>query len=107
MISNWYDKTEYLQNDLKGLLTPNVCKYLQNLIASKLGVQKIGGITALDTREKKTYELVPEMEVSVLLTIFFIGSINSHIFSYMKSMILLIPHNWIITVVGNLYCRYL
>ncbi|KAL1226304.1 hypothetical protein V5N11_017771 [Cardamine amara subsp. amara] len=37
-----------------------------NLIASKLGVQKIAGITVLDTREKKTYELVPEMEVSVL-----------------------------------------
>lgn len=36
-----------------------------NLIASKLGVQKIAGITALDTREKKTYELVPEMEIFV------------------------------------------
>lgn len=38
---------------------------MQNLIACKLGVQKIAGITALDTREKKTYELVSEMEVSV------------------------------------------
>lgn len=77
MISNWYDKTDNLQNNLEGpspILEPinTECICLQNLIASKLGVQKIGGITAWDTREKKTYELVPEMEVSVLLTIFFL-----------------------------------
>ncbi|XP_010545059.1 PREDICTED: trafficking protein particle complex subunit 13 [Tarenaya hassleriana] len=36
-----------------------------NLIATKLGVQKIAGITAVDTREKRTYELVPDIEIFV------------------------------------------
>jgi len=56
---------------------------LQNLIASKLGVQKIAGITALDTREKKTYELVPEMEVSVLT--FFVYLLGSRSLSLVKT----------------------
>ncbi|CAL9237340.1 unnamed protein product, partial [Arabidopsis halleri] len=58
-------------NGLQTLMLPRIeafgsNDFQLNLIASKLGVQKISGITALDTREKKTYELVPEMEVSVL-----------------------------------------
>ncbi|XP_021902350.1 trafficking protein particle complex subunit 13 [Carica papaya] len=36
-----------------------------NLIATKLGVQKITGITAFDTREKKTYEPLPDIEIFV------------------------------------------
>ncbi|XP_048629955.1 trafficking protein particle complex subunit 13-like [Brassica napus] len=57
-------------NGLQKLMLPRLeafgsSDFQLNLIASKLGVQKIGGITALDTREKKTYELVPEMEIFV------------------------------------------
>ncbi|XP_010507826.1 PREDICTED: trafficking protein particle complex subunit 13 [Camelina sativa] len=57
-------------NGLQALMLPRIeafgsNDFQLNLIASKLGVQKIAGITALDTREKKTYELVPEMEIFV------------------------------------------
>uniref|UniRef100_F6HWU2 Trafficking protein particle complex subunit 13 C-terminal domain-containing protein n=1 Tax=Vitis vinifera TaxID=29760 RepID=F6HWU2_VITVI len=33
-----------------------------NLIATKLGVQKITGITVFDIREKRTYEPLPDLE---------------------------------------------
>lgn len=36
---------------------------LQNLIATKLGVQKITGVTLFDTREKRTYESILDLEV--------------------------------------------
>ncbi|CAD5321693.1 unnamed protein product [Arabidopsis thaliana] len=57
-------------NGLQTLMLPRIeafgsNDFQLNLIASKLGVQKIAGITALDTREKKTYELVPDMEIFV------------------------------------------
>ncbi|CAN8285727.1 unnamed protein product [Cochlearia groenlandica] len=57
-------------NGLQNLMVPGIeafgsCDFQLNLIASKLGVQKIAGIIALDTREKKTYELVPEMEIFI------------------------------------------
>ncbi|CAH2057603.1 unnamed protein product, partial [Thlaspi arvense] len=57
-------------NGLQNLMLPRIeafgsNDFKLNLIASKLGIQKIAGITALDTREKKTYELVPEMEIFV------------------------------------------
>jgi hypothetical protein len=38
--------------------------FLQNLIATKLGVQKITGITVFDKSEKKTYAPLPDLEVS-------------------------------------------
>ncbi|XP_021294790.1 trafficking protein particle complex subunit 13 [Herrania umbratica] len=36
-----------------------------NLIATKVGVQKISGITVSDTREKKTYDSLPDVEIFV------------------------------------------
>ncbi|XP_022723739.1 trafficking protein particle complex subunit 13-like [Durio zibethinus] len=36
-----------------------------NLIAVKLGVQKISGITVSDTREKKTFDPLPDVEIFV------------------------------------------
>lgn len=36
-----------------------------NLIATKLGVQKIAGITVFDTSEKKTYDPLPDLEIFV------------------------------------------
>ncbi len=38
----------------------------QNLIATRLGVQKINGITVFDTREKRSYEPVLDFEVGWL-----------------------------------------
>jgi len=41
-----------------------VClSWSQNLIATKVGVQKITGITVFDSVEKKTYEPLPDLEV--------------------------------------------
>lgn len=37
---------------------------MQNLIATRLGVQKISGITVFDAHQKKLYDPLPEMEVS-------------------------------------------
>ena len=39
---------------------------VQNLIATKLGVQKITGITLFDMREKRTYDSLLDLEVSYL-----------------------------------------
>lgn len=36
-----------------------------NLIATKLGVQRISGITVSDTREKKSYDPLPDVEIFV------------------------------------------
>ncbi|WOL06042.1 trafficking protein particle complex subunit 13 [Canna indica] len=36
-----------------------------NMIATKLGVQKISGITLFDVREKKSYEPLPDVEIFV------------------------------------------
>lgn len=36
----------------------------QNLVATKPGIQRITGITVFDTREKKSYEPMPDLEVS-------------------------------------------
>ncbi|VVB03672.1 unnamed protein product [Arabis nemorensis] len=57
-------------NGLQTLMLPRIeafgsNDFQLNLIATKLGIQKIAGITAFDTREKKTYELVQEMEIFV------------------------------------------
>jgi hypothetical protein len=37
---------------------------MQNLIATKLGIQRITGITVFDTSEKRSYEPLPDFEVS-------------------------------------------
>lgn len=37
--------------------------FVQNLVATKLGVQRITGVTVFDKREKKTYEPLPDLEV--------------------------------------------
>ncbi|XWS19576.1 hypothetical protein CRYUN_Cryun31cG0027400 [Craigia yunnanensis] len=37
-----------------------------NLIATKLGVQRISGITVSDTREKKSYDPLPDVEVGII-----------------------------------------
>ena len=39
---------------------------VQNLIATKLGVQKITGIIVFDTSEKKTYDPMLNLEVGDL-----------------------------------------
>lgn len=36
---------------------------MQNLIATKLGVQRITGITVFDITEAKSYDLLPDWEV--------------------------------------------
>lgn len=59
--------------------------HVQNLIATKLGVQRISGITVSDTREKKSYDPVPDMEVG---TIFVYINKWSYMFScYLKLVI--------------------
>lgn len=37
---------------------------MQNLIATKLGVQRITGITVFNIMEKKSYDPLPDLEVS-------------------------------------------
>jgi len=37
---------------------------MQNLIATKPGIQKITGITVFDTRGMKSYDPLPDLEVS-------------------------------------------
>lgn len=39
---------------------------MQNLIATKLGVQRITGISLYDKREKKAYDPLPDLEVGNL-----------------------------------------
>lgn len=57
-------------NGLQTLVLPQMeafgsTKFHLNLIAIKLGVQKIAGITVFDTREKKYYDPLPDMEIYV------------------------------------------
>lgn len=46
------------------VLSVEVPLLVQNLIATKLGVQKITGIIVFDTSEKKTYDPMLNLEVS-------------------------------------------
>ncbi|GMY37324.1 trafficking protein particle complex subunit 13 [Fagus crenata] len=43
----------------------NYTDFHLNLIATKLGVQRITGITVFDTREKKSYDPLPDLEIFV------------------------------------------
>ena len=44
---------------------------MQDLIATKLGIQRITGITVFDTREKKSYNPLPDLEVGRLYFCYF------------------------------------
>ncbi|KAI4304354.1 hypothetical protein MLD38_039879 [Melastoma candidum] len=64
------DKSAVMVNGLHKKELPTLVAYgseefTLNLIATKLGVQKIGGITVFDTIEKKTYEHLPDLEIFV------------------------------------------
>nr|GEX62119.1 hypothetical protein [Tanacetum cinerariifolium] len=41
-----------------------------NMISAKLGVQKISGISVFDSMEKKTYDMLPDLEIFVDSDIF-------------------------------------
>lgn len=49
---------------LTNSIVPSFC--MQNLIATKLGVQRITGITVFDKLEKITYDSLPDLEVGDL-----------------------------------------
>uniref|UniRef100_A0A5B7BS49 Putative trafficking protein particle complex subunit 13 n=1 Tax=Davidia involucrata TaxID=16924 RepID=A0A5B7BS49_DAVIN len=65
-----YDEKVVMVNGLQTMVLPQVDAYGSkdfqlNLIATKLGVQKITGITVFDTIEKKTYEPLLDLEIFV------------------------------------------
>ncbi|KAJ0797849.1 putative trafficking protein particle complex subunit 13 [Helianthus annuus] len=62
-----------------------------NLISAKLGVQKISGITVFDTMEKKTYDPLPDLEVSFV----FIFKLVMHHFDPSKPLILFSLHPFV------------
>lgn len=43
---------------------------LQNVVATKLGVQRISGLIVFDTKEKKTFEPLADVEVGIMLYVF-------------------------------------
>lgn len=43
---------------------------LQNLVATKLGVQRISGLIVFDTIAKKTFEPLADVEVGIMLYVF-------------------------------------
>lgn len=49
---------------------------MQDLIATKLGIQRITGITVFDTREKKSYNPSPDLEVGQLYFCYFKDSLE-------------------------------
>lgn len=60
----------FMVNGLQTMALPEVRAFSStelsmNLIATKVGVQKITGITVFDTVEKKTYEPLPDLEIFV------------------------------------------
>ncbi|KAJ8448036.1 hypothetical protein Cgig2_028912 [Carnegiea gigantea] len=60
----------FMVNGLQTMALPEVRAFSSsdlnmNLIATKVGVQKITGITVFDSVEKKTYEPLPELEIFV------------------------------------------
>lgn len=57
-------------NGIQKLVLPTVeafssTDFKLNLIATRLGIQKITGITVVDTREKKIYDPLPDVEIFV------------------------------------------
>ncbi|KAJ9690416.1 hypothetical protein PVL29_012858 [Vitis rotundifolia] len=72
----WLSQSDYREeqvvmvNGLRAMALPQVEAFCStdfrlNLIATKLGVQKITGITVFDIREKRTYEPLPDLEIFV------------------------------------------
>ncbi|KAE8708883.1 putative LRR receptor-like serine/threonine-protein kinase [Hibiscus syriacus] len=65
-----HGKKNVMINGLQTMVLPQVgafgsSDFHLNLIATKLGVQKISGITVSDTREKKTFDPLPDVEIFV------------------------------------------
>ncbi|KAM7506092.1 hypothetical protein LguiB_004996 [Lonicera macranthoides] len=61
-------------NGLQTMALPQIeafssSEFQLNLIATKLGVQKITGITVYDTREKKTFGPLPDLEVKSSISV--------------------------------------
>ncbi|KAI7999493.1 Trafficking protein particle complex subunit 13 [Camellia lanceoleosa] len=68
--SDLADEKVVMINGLQTLALPQVealgsTNFQLNLIATKLGVQKVTGITVFDTREKRTYESLSDLEIFV------------------------------------------
>ncbi|XP_027111763.1 trafficking protein particle complex subunit 13 [Coffea eugenioides] len=68
--SDSFDEKAVLVNGLQMMPLAEVeasssSEFQLNLIATKRGIQKITGITVFDTREKKTYESLLELEIFV------------------------------------------
>lgn len=64
------EETFVTTNGLQSLDLPQVeafgsVDFQLNLLATKIGIQNITGITVFDTREKKTYDPLPEFEIFV------------------------------------------
>ncbi|XP_059659214.1 uncharacterized protein LOC132306009 [Cornus florida] len=64
------DEKVVMVNGLQTTALPRVealgsTEFQMNLIATEVGVQKITGITVFDTREKKTHEPLPDLEIFV------------------------------------------
>ncbi|CAL5411218.1 unnamed protein product [Camellia sinensis] len=68
--SDLADEKVVMINGLQTLALPQVealssTNFQLNLIATKLGVQKVTGITVFDTREKRTYDSLSDLEIFV------------------------------------------
>lgn len=66
------DEKVVMVNGLQTLALPQVeafnsTSFQMNLIAMKLGVQRIAGITVFDTKEKRTYDSLSDLEIFVNL----------------------------------------
>ncbi|KAK2967213.1 hypothetical protein RJ640_030130 [Escallonia rubra] len=68
--SDSHDEKVVMVNGLQTIVLPQVeafssTDFQLNLIATKLGVQKISGITVFDTKEKKIHDPLPDLEIFV------------------------------------------
>ncbi|XP_058078040.1 uncharacterized protein LOC131226268 isoform X2 [Magnolia sinica] len=67
-----YEERAVMVNGLQTLVLPQVeafnsVDFNLNLIATRLGVQKISGIMVFDAREKRLYDPLPDIEIFVIL----------------------------------------
>ncbi|GLT30350.1 hypothetical protein SLA2020_051540 [Shorea laevis] len=68
--NNSHEEKVFMINGLQTMALPQLeasgsTDFHLNLIATKLGVQRITGITVFDTREKRNYDLLPDLEIFV------------------------------------------
>ncbi|GLT30385.1 hypothetical protein SLA2020_051870 [Shorea laevis] len=68
--NNSHEEKVVMINGLQAMALPQLEAYGStefhlNLIATKLGVQRITGITVFDTREKRNYDPLPDLEIFV------------------------------------------